>query len=44
MYIHMREINAIEEVESMCHDRVGCKSKMQHAGNPPDIATDAANG
>ena len=44
IYINLCGINAIKELESMCHKwSCGMESKMQRAGNPRDVTTESVN-
>ena len=40
IHIHLRDISAIEKLESMCHDRVGWKARCCMQGTPRDVTTE----
>ena len=42
-HINLRDISAIEKIDSMCHDRVGWKARCSMRGIPRDVTTESVS-
>ena len=40
IHINLRDISAIEKLDSMCHDRLSWKARCSMRGTPRDVTTE----
>ena len=43
IYIILRDVSAIEELDLMCNDRVGCKTRCRMRGTRRDVTNESVS-